>query len=275
MQNRQKNLGKQENHGLRRRCARELPVAVIDSGVGGISVLRELRRLMPNEDFLYLGDSANAPYGSRDKAEVLDITRRNLEMLLSRGIKALVIACNTATSAAAATLRAEYPHLPIIGIEPAIKPATLLFDEPRVLVMATPLTLREEKFRALVARFADKEEILPLPCPGLVEIIESGDLDGEAIHNYLKQLLAPFAEERIDAVVLGCTHYPHVRHIIEKYVPHGAIILDGGEGTARETLRRLTVAHLRAPLDRVGKVDILNSQNDPRLIALSKALLEK
>lgn len=252
---------------------RELPIAVVDSGVGGISVLRELCRMMPNEDFLYLGDSANAPYGSRDKAEVLSIMRHNLEMLRARGIKAMVIACNTATSAAAATLRQENPDLPIIGIEPAIKPAAFLFPQPRVLVMATPLTLREGKFRTLVDRFYDREEILPLPCPGLVELIESGDLDGEAIHSYVRQLLAPYTNRKIDAVVLGCTHYPHVRHVIEKYVPDGAILLDGGEGTARETLRRLTVADLRAPEDRVGKVDILNSSNDPRLIELSLALL--
>ena len=256
-------------------AARRLPVAVVDSGVGGISVLRELRRVMPYEDFLYLGDSANAPYGSRDRGEVLDIMRRNLQMLLARGIKALVIACNTATSAAAATLRAEYPNLPIVGIEPAIKPATLVCDSPRVLVMATPLTLREEKFRALAERFADREEIIPLPCCGLVELIESGDLDGAAIHQYLRDLLAPFADQKIDAVVLGCTHYPHVRHLIGQYAPRGAVILDGGEGTAKETLRRLTAANLCAPCEREGRVEILNSSNDPRLITLSHTLLER
>ena len=178
------------------RNRQELPVAVIDSGVGGISVLRELVKIMPNEDFLYLGDSANAPYGSRTKSEVLDITRRNLAALRARGIKALVIACNTATSAAATPLRAENPDLPIIGIEPAIKPAAFLLPNPRVLVMATPLTLREEKFRALVARFADREEIISLPCPGLVELIESGQLDGEDIERYLTELFAPIASIR-------------------------------------------------------------------------------
>lgn len=255
--------------------ARHLPIAVIDSGVGGISVLRELLKIMPNENFLYLGDSANAPYGSRTKEDVLAITRRNLEMLRRRGIKALVIACNTATSAAAAPLRAENPQLPIIGIEPAVKPAATMFENSRVLVMATPLTLREEKFRALVERFASPENVLPLPCPGLVELIEAGDLDGEAVHGYLSALFAPYRDQRIDAVVLGCTHYPHVRSVIEQYAPRGSVIIDGGEGTAKETLRRLTAADLCAPSEQKGCVEILNSSDDPRLLTLSKALLER
>lgn len=254
---------------------RELPIAVLDSGVGGISVLRELLKIMPNEDYLYFGDSANAPYGNRTKADVLDITRRNLEGLRARGIKAFVIACNTATSAAAAVLRAENPDLPIIGIEPAIKPAAFLFPNPRVLVMATPLTLREEKFRALVARFADREEIIPLPCPGLVEIIESGNLDGPEIDRYLRELFAPYKEQKIDAVVLGCTHYPHIRPAIARHVPLRAMIIDGGEGTARETLRRLTVANLLSPSTATGSVGIINTSGDPRLLRLSRELLEK
>lgn len=254
---------------------RELPIAVLDSGVGGISVLRELLKIMPNEDYLYFGDSANAPYGNRTKADVLDITRRNLEGLRARGIKAFVIACNTATSAAAAVLRAENPDLPIIGIEPAIKPAAFLFPNPRVLVMATPLTLREEKFRALVARFADREEIIPLPCPGLVEIIESGNLDGPEIDRYLRELFAPYKEQKIDAVVLGCTHYPHIRPAIARHVPLRAMIIDGGEGTARETLRRLTVSDLLSPSTATGSVGIINTSGDPRLLRLSRELLEK
>ena len=253
----------------------ELPIAVIDSGVGGISVLRELVRLMPNERFLYFGDSKNAPYGSRSRAEVLDITRRNLDTLRARGIKALVIACNTATSAAAKTLRAENPDLPIIGIEPAVKPAAFLGDAPRVLVMATPLTLREEKFRELVARFTHRAQVISLPCPGLVELIEAGHLDDAPIDEYLSSLFAPFLEEHIDAVVLGCTHYPHVRDAIARHLPPHVVILDGGEGTARETLRRLREQDLTAPDDRVGEVEIVNTANDPRLVTLCHTLLAK
>jgi len=254
---------------------REKPIAVIDSGVGGISVLRELLKIMPWEHYLYFGDSANAPYGSKTKGEVLELTRKNLQMLRKRGIKALVIACNTATSAAAAVLREENPDLPIIGIEPAIKPAAFLFPHPRVLVMATPLTLKEEKFRALVARFADREEIIPLPCPGLVELIEAGNLDGEAINRYLEELFAPYIRQKIDAVVLGCTHYPHIKNVIARHVPLRATIIDGGEGTARETYRRLSLAGLLADTDQAGSVGIINTSGDERLIRLSRELLER
>ena len=256
------------------KTAQLLPIAVIDSGVGGISVLRELRRLMPNEHFLYLGDSANAPYGAKSRAEVLDITRANLESLRTRGIKALVIACNTATSAAAKVLRAENPDLPIIGIEPAVKPAALLCEAPRVLVMATPLTLREEKFLSLVSRFSDRAEVISLPCPGLVELIEGGHLDDGEVDDYCRRLLSPYRELKIDAVVLGCTHYPHVRPVIARHLP-SAVILDGGEGTARETKRRLAELDLLSPPDQKGRVEIENTSGDPRLIDLCCFLLEK
>ena len=238
-------------------------------------MLRELLKIMPWEHYLYFGDSANAPYGSKTKGEVLELTRNNLKLLRERGIKALVIACNTATSAAAAVLREENPDLPIIGIEPAIKPAAFLFPHPRVLVMATPLTLKEEKFRALVARFADREEIIPLPCPGLVELIEAGNLDGEAINRYLEELFAPYIRQKIDAVVLGCTHYPHIKNVIARHVPLRATIIDGGEGTARETYRRLSVSGLLADTEQVGSVGIINTSGDERLIRLSRELLER
>ena len=252
----------------------DLPIAVLDSGVGGISVLRELTRLMPGEHFLYFGDSKNAPYGEKSPEEVLAITRRNLEELLRRGIKALVLACNTATGAAARILREEYPHLILIGIEPAIKPASLVGDHPRVLVMATPLTLRQEKFCTLMDRFSEASEILPVPCAGLVELIEDGELDGERLDTYLETLFLPHKETKIDAVVLGCTHYPHIKEQIAKHLPHGVKILDGGEGTARETRRRLAEAGLLRT-EGEGHIDILNSSPDPSRIDLSWKLLNR
>lgn len=252
------------------RC--DLPIAVFDSGVGGISVLRELVKVMPNENFIYFGDSANAPYGSKSKAQVLSITRKNLEFLMSRGIKAFVIACNTATSAAAATLREEYKELPIIGIEPAIKPATNVCDNPRVIVMATPLTLKEEKFRALVDRFIDREEIIPVPCKGLVELIEVGKLDGEEIDGYLEVLFAPYKDQKIDAIVLGCTHYPHIKAAIARHMP-SAKILDGGLGTALHTQRLLAEKGLLRGSVTSGTVEILNSLGSDEMIKLCERLL--
>jgi len=251
----------------------QLPIAVIDSGVGGISVLRELCALMPNEDFIYLGDSKNAPYGSKSREEVLRITRENLEFLKSRGIKALVIACNTATSAAVKILRAEEKELVIVGIEPAIKPPSVDFDHPRVLVMATPLTLSEEKFLRLVDRFSDAEEIIPVPCPRLVEFIERGELDTDELHEYIEKLLSPYRNENIDALVLGCTHYPHISGAISRHISPNVRIYDGGAGTAKETRRRLEAAGLLNNRSSRGRIEIINSSDDERLIELSKMLL--
>ena len=251
---------------------KKLPIAVIDSGVGGISVLRELLKIMPGENYLYFGDSANAPYGTKTKEAVLDITQKNLEFLKKIGIKALVIACNTATSAAARVLREENPELPIIGIEPAVKPASMVCESPRVLVMATRLTLREEKFLSLVGRFSDSAEFISLPCPGLVELIETGDTESDAIDEYLSKLFAPYKTLPIDAIVLGCTHYPHIKHIIRRHFPENVKIIDGGEGTARQTKRRLEELSL-INTDGNGSVEILNSSPDPRLLEISQKLI--
>lgn len=252
--------------------SKSLPIAVIDSGVGGISVLRELLKIMPDEKYLYFGDSKNAPYGTKTKSEVLEITRKNLEFLKKRRIKALVIACNTATSAAARILREENPDLPIIGIEPAVKPASMVCENPRVLVMATPLTLKEEKFLSLVSRFSDNAEFISLPCPSLVELIETGDTESDEIDKYLTKLFAPYKSLPIDAIVLGCTHYPHIKHIIKKHFPASVRIIDGGEGTAKQTLRRLQELSL-INTDGCGSVEILNSSTDLRLIEISEKLL--
>lgn len=254
---------------------KEAPIAVMDSGVGGISVLSELVKLMPFENYIYYGDSANAPYGTKTKSTVLDITRKNLEALMEAGAKAAVIACNTATSAAAGQLRAEYPNFTIIGIEPAIKPASILFANPRVLVMATPLTLHEEKFQNLCRKYSEYEEIIPLPCPGLVELIEAGKLEGVEIDAYLHDLFLPHLEQKIDAVVLGCTHYPHIKTAIARCLPLRTTILDGGEGTARETFRRIKEAGLLNRTDAHGEIQIINSSDEKRLIDLSWELLER
>ena len=255
------------------RMKKELPIAVIDSGVGGISVLRELCALMPREDFIYFGDSQNAPYGTKSRDEVLEITRKNLAWLKERGIKAIVIACNTATSAAVRILRGEEPELVIVGIEPAVKPPSVDFDHPTVLCMATPLTRKEEKFNRRCERFSDVEDIIPLPCPHLVEFIERGELDTPALHAYLEQLLSPYKDEKIDALVLGCTHYPHIKDAIAAHLPASVKIYDGGAGTARETMRRLREADLLCDTRERGSVEILNSSGDEALIELSKALL--
>ncbi len=249
----------------------ELPIGVFDSGVGGISILRELVKLMPDENYIYLGDSANAPYGTKTLEQVVELVCADAKYLYDKGIKALVVACNTATSAGIGILREQYTDIPVIGIEPALKPAVLFREHPTVLVMATPMTLREKKFHGLMQRFEEEAEIVPIPCPGLMEFVERGELESEALEQYLKELFAPF--EKVDAVVLGCTHYPFVRKMIQKVLGDGAVLFDGGAGTARETMRRLTEMDLLNPAGMPGKVVFENSAKEERLLELCSYLL--
>jgi len=245
-------------------------IGVFDSGVGGISVLRHLVRLLPEERFLYLGDSINAPYGTKSKAEVKALTFAAAEYFLDRGIKALVVACNTATSAAIADLRAAYPELIVIGIEPALKLAADTCPGGTLGVMATPMTLREEKFARLMERFHKTCDIYKLPAPGLVELIESGQADSPEAEALLRRLFAPLPP--LDALVLGCTHYPFAANAISRVLGSRTLLLDGGDGTARETKRRLAEAGLLR--SGKGEVIIENSKPDPRLMELSWELLK-
>ena len=253
-------------------AARGLPIAVFDSGMGGVSVLRELRRLMPEEDYLYYGDSANAPYGTRSVEEVRDLTMQRIGALYARGIKAAVIACNTATSAAVEELRSAFSRIPIIGMEPAVKPAVLAHPNGTVLVLATPLTLREQKFEALLAHYASMAEIVKLPCPELVEFVERGELDSPEVFAFLENRLGAY-RGKADAAVLGCTHFPFLRRAIGAVLGEGTELFDGGAGTARETARQLDVRGTRSEAGRHGAVMIENSREDPQEIALTRRLL--
>ncbi len=234
-------------------------IGVFDSGVGGISVLRELVKAMPNENFIYYGDSKNAPYGTKTLEEVRTLTRNHAIELFDRGAKGLVVACNTATSAAVRVLREEFCKIPIVGIEPAVKPAATFMEHPRVLVMATPMTIREEKLKKLIAKYESLGEIISLPCPGLMNFVERGDLDGEDLMKYLTELLFEYQKNPVDAVVLGCTHYPFVKNAVVKVLGKNVKIFDGGEGTAREMRRRLTEAELLTTQETPGTVIFDNS----------------
>lgn len=238
------------------------PIAVFDSGLGGISVLRELIHQMPNENYIYFGDSANAPYGPRSTNEVETLTCQNAQMLFQMGCKALVVACNTATSVAIHRLREVYAGIPIIGIEPALKPAVRDFTHPNVLVMATEMTLKEEKFLNLMNSFSDEATIYRLPGPGIVESVERGVVEGSELDAYLQEIFMPFRNVLIHAVVLGCTHFPFVQKAILKNLAQPAVIYDGADGTARETKRRLSEANLCNPMQQQGSVTFLNSGGD-------------
>ncbi len=252
------------------------PVGVFDSGVGGISVLKVLHSVLPHENFIYLGDSANAPYGEKSTDEVREVSEAVVKRLLAMGAKAIVIACNTATSAAAAYLREKYPDIPIIGMEPAVKPAAMSGEHPTVLVMATPLTIRETKFRSLIQKYIDKAEFIDVPCHGLVELIEQGITEGDEMDAYLAELLRePMNGRKIDAAVLGCTHYIHAGDAIRKALGDDVEIFDGALGTARETRHRLDDAGLLNDADFDGKVEIVNSSGSDELLKLSWHLFEK
>ena len=210
-------------------------IGVLDSGVGGVSVLRKAAQLLPNENFIFYGDNANAPYGPRGLDEIRSLSARAVDFLMAHEIKALVIACNTITAAYAATLR-ETAQIPIIGMEPAVKPASLARGSGKVLALATKATLALDKFSHLMELYG--EGVIPLEGKGLVEIVENSKNDGPEADEALHAIFEPYLNTQVDAVVLGCTHYPFLRRKIESFFPN-ALIFDGRDGTVRQLKRRL------------------------------------
>ncbi|MEY8000819.1 glutamate racemase [Clostridium sp. Mt-5] len=251
------------------------PIGFFDSGIGGISVLREAVKVLPNEDFVYFGDSKRAPYGVRNVEQVKELTFNAVEFLLKKNIKALVIACNTATSAAIIDLRKRYSkYMPVIGIEPALKPAVEFNRKGKIVIMATPMTLSEKKFNNLMRKYDKNSIIKPLPCPGLVELIEQGIIEGKKIEDYLKMKLDPLKDYGIAAVVLGCTHYPFIRKSISKVLDDDVPIIDGSKGTVEQLKRQLIKYNIVINnRDRVGNIKIFNSMNSQDIIGLSYKLL--
>ena len=244
-----------------------------DSGVGGISILRRGVRLLPCEDYLYFGDSLHAPYGVRPLGEVRELCLNALEPLIARGVKALVVACNTATSAAIGALRERHPDLIVIGTEPAIKPAVERHEGGRILVMATPMTLKEEKFLALQAQYQPRAEIIPLPCPGLMEFVEQGVTSGGAVEGYLLDKLEPYRNVPVSAIVLGCTHYPFLTGAIRRIVGRHVEIIDGADGVAQQLRSRLAAENLLSARTEPGRVAFENSLDQPEILELCRTLL--
>lgn len=249
---------------------KESPIAVFDSGMGGVSVLRQLYKIMPNENYIYFGDSKNAPYGTKSTDEIRSLTIKNIEYLISKGAKAVVIACNTATSAAAKELRQMHKEISIIGLEPALKPAALSKEHPTVVVLATPLTLREQKFDALFERFKNKATVIKLPAPKLVELVESDLVDTQQTDDYLTELFFGIDKSKIDCVVLGCTHFPFAKKKIQSFLGENVEIFNGAEGAARQTKRLLEESSLINDSGQKGQVVFENS--DPKHVEFSKKL---
>ena len=215
------------------------PIGVFDSGVGGLSVLAHIRRRLPREALIYAADSAHVPYGDKPTAE---IRRRSLavaESLLGLGAKALVVACNTATAVAIHDLRSHYPHLPIVGMEPGVKPAVAQSRARKVGVLATTGTLRSGRFSHLLERHGGGAEVIMQPCPGLVERVERGELGDGITEALLKRYLEPLLENGVDSLVLGCTHYPFLIPLIERLAGPDVTVIDTGPAVARQVEQRL------------------------------------
>ena len=225
-------------------------IGVFDSGLGGISVLKEFVKSMPSENFIYYGDSANAPYGIKTKKEITDRCENIIEFFIKQGVKAVVIACNTATSASANILRKKYSYLPIIGMEPALKVAADGKTDNTIVVMATPLTLRE--------------------------IVENDLLDDEeVVENQISDYYKGLDMKKINSVVLGCTHFVFYKDYMEKILNNNIDIVDGNVGTANHLKETLRERNELRDEDKEGSVKIFNSSKDEKFITLSKELLNR
>ncbi len=256
------------------------PIGIFDSGVGGLSVLRHIRQALPRENLLYFADSGFAPYGEKPETEVLARSLQIAEFLLERGAKALVVACNTATAVAIAALRARYPQLPVVGIEPGLKPAAEKTQTKIVGVLATGRTLASEKFALLHQRIAGDTGTLFLlqPCTGLANQIENGELRSAATASLVQQYVAPLLARGADTLVLGCTHYPFIRPLIEASLRQlggrAILILDTGLPVARQLSNLLVQNGLERTTSEAGTIAAFTSGREQALAAAFANLLQ-
>lgn len=254
-----------------------LPIGVFDSGVGGISVLADLAYQLPYEQYVYFGDSINAPYGTRSNEEVKRLSINAVNHLLDFKIKALVVACNTATSVVINDLRKNL-NIPVIGMEPALKPGIELNRRGKVAVMATNVTLREKKFNNLIQKLRYATNVIKMPCLGLVEIIEEEGKHSGKIEDYIRDIFSSYNINDIGVIVLGCTHYVFIKDIITDVVGENVVIVDGNLGTVRH-LKNLLHSDNKLNPDsarscKETEIKLINSGKGSNMLALSKKLLE-
>ena len=225
---------------------RDAPIGVFDSGVGGLSVLAEIQRLLPNESLLYAADCGNIPYGEKSAEFIRQRCQVMAGFFQRQGAKALVLACNTATVAGVADLRRDYPDWPLVGMEPAVKPAAAATRSGVVGVLATTGTLQSAKFAALLDRFATDVRVITQPCPGLVELIEAGDLHSPVLRELLRGYVEPLLAAGCDTIILGCTHYPFLKPLLKQMIPDAISLIDTGAAVARQLQRLLAERELLA-----------------------------
>ncbi|MCB8945175.1 MAG: glutamate racemase [Ardenticatenaceae bacterium] len=222
------------------------PIAIFDSGVGGLSVLRHISTLLPHENILYLADQAHVPYGPRSAAQIQEFAQTIVQFLLGQRAKIIVVACNTASAAALMHLRQAFPQMPIVGMEPAVKPAAAQTKNGKVGVLATAVTFQSYRYADLMTRFAQNITVYEDPCAGLVDLIEAGHIHAPQTRQLLRPILAPMLAANIDTLVLGCTHYPFVQPLLAEMVGTAVTIIDPAPAVARQTARILQQHHLLA-----------------------------
>ncbi len=240
-------------------------IGVFDSGVGGISILKEIRRLLPGENLLYLADSAHCPYGTKPVPEIRARSLAVTAFLVESGVKAVVVACNSASVAGLDQVREAYPQIPIVGVEPALKPAHGLTRNGRIGVLATSLTLKGDRFSVLVERFGADVQVYTQPAPGLVELVENGELDTPVVEELLHQYLDPLLKKQIDTLVLGCTHYPFLWGTIQKICGPNVTVIDTGLAVAKQTVRVLGQYRILNPEISGGK-EAFYTSGDPAAV---------
>ncbi len=249
------------------------PIGVFDSGLGGLSVLGDIRKWMPAENLIYFGDSAHAPYGVKSRQQVKQLSITICDYLVGKGVKAIVVACNTATSAAISDLRKRY-DIPIIGMEPALKPAVEQTETGVVAVLATALTLKESKFQSLLEQFRTGRRVLSIPCPELVSLVESGVLEGEVADAAVFASLKEVDKQNLSAVVLGCTHYVFLKPVFEKILGPKIRLIDGNRGTVLQLKKLLENRNQLSQSVVQGDIRIENSAGD-LLVERSWTILEQ
>ncbi len=251
------------------------PIAVFDSGVGGLSVLRPLRALLPHEDLIYLADQAHVPYGPRPAAQIQTFSHSMTRFFLEQGAKCVVVACNTATAAALDHLRASFPQAPFVGMEPAVKPGAAATRTGKVGVLATAGTFESQRYASLMARFARDVTLYEDPCTGLVPLIEAGHLDGDHTRALLESCIRPMLDAGVDTLVLGCTHYPFVLPLIRTIADPDIHIIDPAPAVARQVRRVLQKRDLLKPGSKQGQLRAYTTGDATQFMHMSKRLLAK
>lgn len=249
------------------------PIGVFDSGVGGLSVLRHLQAALPHEHLLYIADQAHIPYRNHSLETVYQFSKGITEFLLAHHAKMIVIACNKASGAALTQLRLDYPHIPFVGMEPAVKPAAVNTRTKRVAVLATAGTFESERYTRLMDQYAQGVTVWEDPCIGLVEMVEAGQVDTPETERLLERVLYPMLANGVDTVVLGCTHYPFVESVIARVVGTAVTIIDPAPAVARQTVHVLHQHHLQTNAVPPGSLRLITSGAAPALAAVAAQLI--